>query len=362
VAKKLSTDLVLLAVTVALLGFGLVMVWSASSALAQERHGSPYYFLVKQVAWSVLGLAAMVAALRLDYRTLRRPGVVYSLLLAATLLLVAVLFLRPVNETHRWIRLGALSFQPAELAKLAIVVYLAYHVERRADRVNELTTLFPALLLVGWLGFLILIQPDLGTAFCLVLTTAVLLYVAGVRLKYFAALAVPAVVVLYAAVMSVPWRRVRVTSFINPWSDPQGAGYQVIQSLIAVGTGGITGVGVMEGRQKLFYLPYPYSDFIFAVIGEELGMIGALAVVAAFVLLLWRGLKAAWGAPDDFGRFLAAGVTLSIVFQALVNVSVVLGLLPTKGIPLPFISAGGSSLVFALFGVGLVANVSQHGD
>ncbi len=361
-AKKLSTDLVLLAVTVALLGFGLVMVWSASSALAQERHGSPYYFLLKQVAWGVLGLVAMVVALRLDYRTLRRPGVVYSLLLAATLLLVVVLFLRPVNDTHRWLRLGALSFQPAELAKLALVVYLAYHVERRADRVNELTTLFPALLLVGWLGFLILIQPDLGTAFCLVLTAGVLLYVAGVRLKYFAALAIPALVVLYAAVMSVPWRRVRVTSFINPWSDPQGAGYQVIQSLIAVGTGGITGVGVMEGRQKLFYLPYPYSDFIFAVIGEELGMIGAVAVVAAFVLLLWRGLKAAWGAPDDFGRFLAAGVTLSIVFQALVNVSVVLGLLPTKGIPLPFISAGGSSLVFALFGVGLVANVSQHGD
>jgi cell division protein FtsW len=362
VAKKLSTDLVLLAVTVALLGFGLVMVWSASSALAQERHGSPYHFLLKQIAWSALGLVGMVAALRLDYRTLRRPGVVYSLLLASTLLLVAVLFLRPVNETHRWIRLGVLSFQPAELAKLALVVYLAYHVERRAERVNEPTALLPALLLVGWLGFLILIQPDLGTAFCLVLTSAVLLYVAGVRLKYFAALAIPAVVVLYAAVMSVPWRRVRVTSFIDPWSDPQGAGYQVIQSLIAVGTGGVTGVGLMEGKQKLFYLPYPYSDFIFAVIGEELGMIGALAVVAAFVVLLWRGLKAAWGAPDDFGRFLAAGVTLSIVLQALVNVSVVLGILPTKGIPLPFISAGGSSLVFALFGVGLVANVSQHGD
>jgi cell division protein FtsW len=160
----------------------------------------------------------------------------------------------------------------------------------------------------------------------------------------------------------VPWRRVRLTTFFDPWTDPHGAGYQVIQSLIAVGTGGVTGVGLMEGRQKLFYLPYPYSDFIFAVIGEELGLLGALAVVAAFVVLLWRGLRAAWGAPDDFGRFLAAGLTLSIVFQALINVSVVLGLLPTKGIPLPFISAGGSSLVFALTGVGLVANVSQHSD
>jgi cell division protein FtsW len=362
VAKKLHTDLLLLAVTMALLGLGLVMVWSASSALAQERHGSPYYFLLKQIAWSALGLAGMVAALRLDYRTLRRPSVVYSLLLLSTLLLIAVLFLKPVNETHRWIRLGALSFQPAELAKLAIVLFLAYHVERRAERVNELVTLFPALLLLGWFGFLILIQPDLGTAFCLVLTGAVMLYVAGVRLRYFAGLAIPASVVLYAAVMSVPWRRVRLTTFFDPWTDPHGAGYQVIQSLIAVGTGGLTGVGLMEGRQKLFYLPYPYSDFIFAVIGEELGLLGALAVVAAFIVLLWRGLKAAWGAPDDFGRFLAAGLTLSIVFQGLINVSVVLGLLPTKGIPLPFISAGGSSLVFALAGVGLVANVSQHSD
>jgi cell division protein FtsW len=362
VAKKLSTDLLLLAVTMALLGLGLVTVWSASSALAQERHGSPYYFLVKQIAWSALGLAGMVAALRLDYRTLRRPAVVYSLLLLSTLLLIAVLFLRPVNDTHRWIRLGALSFQPAELAKLTIVLFLAYHVERRAERVNEPVTLFPALLLLGWFGFLILIQPDLGTAFCLVLTGAVMLYAAGVRLRYFAGLAIPASVVLYAAVVSVPWRRVRLTTFFDPWTDPHGAGYQVIQSLIAVGTGGVTGVGLMEGRQKLFYLPYPYSDFIFAVIGEELGLLGALAVVAAFVVLLWRGLRAAWGAPDDFGRFLAAGLTLSIVFQALINVSVVLGLLPTKGIPLPFISAGGSSLVFALTGVGLVANVSQHSD
>jgi cell division protein FtsW len=182
VAKKLNTDLLLLGVTVALLGFGLVMVWSASSALAQERHGTPYYFLLKQVAWSILGLAGMVAALRLDYRTLRRPGVVYTLLIASTVLLIGVLFLSPVNETHRWIRMGALSFQPAELAKLAMVLFLAYHVERRAERVNELTTMFPALLLLGWFGFLILIQPDLGTAFCLVLTGAVMLYVAGVRL------------------------------------------------------------------------------------------------------------------------------------------------------------------------------------
>jgi cell division protein FtsW len=361
-AKKLSTDLTLLAVTVALLGFGLLMVWSSSSALAQERHGSPYYFLLKQAAWGVIGLGAMVAALRIDYRVLRRPGVVYSVLAAATLCLIVVLFLEPVNDTHRWIRAGALSFQPAELAKLGIVLFLAYHIERRADRVNEFQTLFPALLLLGWFGFLVFIQPDLGTAFTLVLTGGVMLYIAGVRLRYFALLALPAAAVLYQAIMTVAWRRGRILSFLDPWSDRQGAGYQVIQSLIAVGSGGVTGVGLMEGTQKLFYLPYPYSDFIYAVIGEELGMIGALAVLLAFVILLWRGLRAAWSAPDDFGRFLAAGLTLSIVLQAFINISVTLGLLPTKGIPLPFISAGGSSLLFALIGVGLIANVSQHAD
>ncbi len=361
-AKKLSTDLTLLAVALGLMFFGTVMVWSASSALAQERHGNAYYFALKQGLWGLIGIGGMVAALRLDYRALRRPVVVYSLLAASTLLLIAVLFLRPVNETHRWIRLGALSFQPAELAKLSIVLFLAYFVERRGERMNDFLQLFPALLLVAWLGFLVLIQPDLGTAFCLVLTGGVMLFVAGVRLRYFAVLAIPALAVLYVAIASVPWRRGRLVTFLNPWADPQGAGYQVIQSLIAVGTGGVTGVGLMEGRQKLFYLPYPYSDFIFAVIGEELGMLGAMAVVLAFVVLLWRGLRAAWGAPDEFGRFLAVGITLSIVFQALINVSVTLGLLPTKGIPLPFISAGGSSLVFALVGIGLVANVSQHAD
>ncbi len=361
-AKKLSADLTLLAVTVALMGFGMVMVWSASSVLAQDRHGSPYYFLVKQALWGVVGVGGMVAALHVDYRKLRRPAVVYSLIAISTLLLIGVLFLGPVNETHRWIRLGALSFQPAELAKLTIVLFLAYHIERRAERVNEFVLLFPALLLLGWFGFLVLIQPDLGTALCLVLTGAVMLFVAGVRLRYFLVLAIPCLTVLYAAIVSVPWRSRRLSTFLDPWSDPQGAGYQVIQSLIAVGTGGVTGVGLMEGRQKLFFLPYPYSDFIFAVIGEELGMVGALAVVLAFVVLLWRGLRAAWSAPDEFGRFLAAGLTLSIVFQALINVSVTLGLLPTKGIPLPFISAGGSALVFGLVGIGLVANVSQHAD
>lgn len=362
-AKKLQSDQALFAVTAALLGLGLVMVWSASSALAQENYGSPHYFLVKQAAWCALGLLAMATAMRTDYRKLRDPRFVYGALIVTTLLLVLVLFLKPVNDAHRWIRLGSLSFQPAELAKLVVILFLAYHLERRADRVNEfLPSLFPALLMLGWLAFLIYIQPDLGTAATIVAVGGVMLFVSGVRLRYFAALALPGAYLMYRAVMVAAYRRDRIEAFLNPWSDARGAGYQLIQSLIAVGTGGVTGVGLMEGRQKLFYLPYPYSDFIYAVIGEELGLLGAAAVVAAFVLFLWRGVRAAWKAPDRFGTLLAAGLTLAVVLQAFVNVSVVLGLLPTKGIPLPFVSAGGSSLLLTLLAVGVVLNISQHGD
>jgi cell division protein FtsW len=362
-AKKLSSDSTLLAVTLALLGAGLVMVWSSSSALAQEQHGSANHFLLRQAAWACLGLGAMVAAMRFDYRKLRHPAVVYGTVAVTTLLLILVLFLSPVNETHRWIRLGGLSFQPAELAKIATILFMAYHLERRGERINEfLPSLFPVLLLLGWFAFLIFNQPDLGSAATVVLIGCVMLFLAGVRVRYFAALSVLALPLLYQAIMMAAYRRDRLAVYLNPWSDSRGSGYQIIQSLIAVGTGGLTGVGLMEGRQKLFYLPYPYSDFIFAVIGEELGLLGACAVVAAFILLLWRGMRAAWRAPNPFGMFLAAGLTLAIVIQAFINVSVVLGLVPTKGIPLPFISAGGSSLFFTLLSVGLVLNVSQHAD
>ncbi|HVR71154.1 MAG TPA: putative lipid II flippase FtsW [Vicinamibacteria bacterium] len=362
-AKKLASDSVLFAVSVMLMGLGLVVVWSASSALAREAHGNAYHFLVRQIVWAVLGLVGMAAAMRLDYRKLRQPAVVYAMVVGTTLLLILALFMSPVNDTHRWIRLGALSFQPSELAKPAIILFLAYHLERRGDRVNEfLPSLFPAFLLLGWFAFLIYIQPDLGTAATLALIGCVMLFLAGVRLRYFAALAVPGLAVLYQAVMVAAYRRDRIEAFLNPYSDPRGSGYQIIQSLIAVGTGGVTGAGLMEGRQKLFYLPYPYSDFIFAVIGEELGLIGAAAVVAGFVLFLWRGIRAARRAPDDFGMYLAAGLTLAIVLQAFINLSVVLGLLPAKGIPLPFISAGGTSLVLSLLSLGVVLNVSQHAD
>ena len=361
-AKKLQSDSTLFAVTAALLGTGLVIVWSASSVLAQELKGNAYHFLVRQVVWACLGAAVMIAAMRLDYRKLRHPAVVYTAVVATTLLLILVLFLRPVNDTHRWIRLGELSFQPAELAKITAILFLAYHLERKQDRINEfLPSIFPVVLLLGWFAFLIFIQPDLGSAALIVSVGGVMLYMAGVRLRYFAALGALAPFVLYHAVMGAAYRRDRIEAYLNPWSDARGTGYQVIQSLIAVGTGGLDGVGLMEGRQKLFYLPYPYSDFIYAVIGEELGLLGATAVVLAFLVLLWRGLRTAWRAPDSFGTFLAAGLTLAIVMQAFLNVSVVLGLLPTKGIPLPFISYGGSSLVVTLCACGVLLNISQHG-
>ncbi len=362
-AKKLSSDLTLFTVTAALLGLGLVMVWSASSALAQERHGSAYFFLIKQAAWAAIGLGALATALRMDYRRLRAPALVYSVVILSTLLLILVLFLKPVNDTHRWIRLGALSFQPAELAKLAVILFLAYHIERRGERVNEfLPSLFPALLLLGWFAFLVYIQPDLGTAATIVATAGVMLYLAGVRLRYFAALAVPGSVLLYQAVMTVAYRRDRIEVFLNPWTDARGAGYQIIQSLIAVGTGGITGVGLMEGRQKLFYLPYPYSDFIFAVIGEELGLIGVSLVMLAYCALAYAGLRLALSCRDPFGKRLAAGITALITGQAAINLAAVLGLAPLTGIPLPFVSYGGSSLVIALLSVGILLNIARgHG-
>jgi cell division protein FtsW len=362
-AKKLSTDRALFATCLALLGLGLVMVWSASSALAYEKHGSPYHLLVRQSVCAAIGLAGLFACMRLDYRKLNRPQVVYSLILVATLLLVAVLFLPAVNDARRWVRLAGLSFQPSELAKFATVLFIAYHVDRKGDRINELvTSVIPATLLLGWFAYLISIEPDLGTAATVVVVGGVMLYMAGLRPRYFAVFGLGALVLLGRAIYVMAYRRERIEAFLNPFADARGSGYQIIQSLIAVGTGGVTGVGLMDGRQKLSYLPYPSSDFIYAVIGEELGLVGALAVVAAFLLFLWRGMRAALHAPDRFGMYLAGGITGAIVIQALTNVSVVLGLLPTKGIPLPFISAGGSALILTLLATGIVLSVSQHAD
>jgi cell division protein FtsW len=339
------------------------MVYSASAVVAGVENKSQYHYVVRQGAWTLVGLGAMLAGMRLDYTRLKSPAVVYGLLALTIVLLVAVFAFPPINGARRWIRFAGFSAQPSELAKLALVVFLARLLERRAGEEGSFARTFaPAAAVAGLLALLVVAEPDLGTAMMLVVIAAAMLYTAGARVSHLALAAAPALVGLAALLIFVPWRLKRLVTFLDPWADPQGAGYQVVQSLLAVGSGGVHGLGFTEGRQKMFFLPFAHSDFIFAVVGEELGLFGGLGVIALFGLLLWRGLRAALGAPDRFGMLLGVGVVTGIVAQALFNISVVLALLPTKGIPLPFISSGGSSLVPTLFAVGVLLNISQHAN
>lgn len=362
-AKRLHSDRILFLTALALVAFGLVMVFSASAVLSDEQYGNAYVFLLRQIAWAAAGLVAMLVAMRIDYHRYRHPAFIFLSLSVSLALLVAVLFFDRSHNTHRWFRFGPISFQPSELAKPVLILFLAWFLERRKTSVNDLLhTLVPAMAVVVAAAGLILKEPDLGTAFTVLFVAGALLFLAGVRLRYFAAPAFAIVPAFYFLVMRVPYRWKRVEAFLDPYADPQGKGFHMIQSLIAVGSGGVTGLGLMEGRQKLFYLPAPHTDFIFANVAEELGLIGAMALVLAFGVVLWRGMRASLRAPDLFGRYLAAGITMMIVGQALINISVVLGMMPTKGIPLPFISSGGSSLLFNLAAMGLLLNVTQHAD
>jgi len=360
-AKKLSVDGVLFAVTMGLLFFGLVMLYSASAVVADAAHRSSYFFLIKQVLWATIGLLVMFVFMKLDYRRLRRPVLVYGFLFLSVAFLIAVLFSPPLKNAHRWIRLGLLSFQPSEVAKLSLVLAVAYFLDQKRERIDDFFAgLFLPLVVTVSLAFLVLIEPDFGTAACLLFVGFCLFFVAGSPFRYLMGLAAAAAPLMYFLIIRVDYRRDRLLTFIDPFEDPLGRGFQIIQSLIAVGTGGIMGVGFMRSRQKMFYLPEPHTDFIFSVIGEELGLIGAIALLGAFVVVLWRGVVIARRAPDFFGTLLASGLTALIVGQALMNLSVSLGLLPTTGIPLPFISAGGSSLVTSLAAVGLLLGISQH--
>jgi cell division protein FtsW len=276
-------------------------------------------------------------------------------------LLVAVFAFPPINGARRWIRFAGMSMQPSEISKLALAIFLARFLERRAGREGEFWgTFVPCVALTGLLAVLVVAEPDLGTAMMLAVVCAVVLFTAGARLKHMALAAAPALVGVAGLLIFVPFRMRRMTAFLDPWADPQGTSYQVVQSLLAVGSGGVDGLGFTQGRQKMFFLPFAHSDFIFAVVGEELGLLGGLAVIALFGLLLWRGMRAVMRAPDRFGMLLGIGIVTGIVAQALFNMSVVLALLPTKGIPLPFISYGGSSLVPTLFAVGVLLNISQQ--
>jgi len=360
-ARQLESDRVLFAAVVVLVLFGALMVFSASAVLASQRFGSSYYFLLRQLVWAGIGLAVMVGAMHLNYRRLANPRVIFPALGLQFILLVVVLFADRSHNAHRWLHVGAANFQPSELSKIVLVVFLAYFLRLRQGVVNDWKyTLLPIGLVSGVSMALVVAEPDLGTSLALVLIVAAMLFAAGLRLVYFACGTLAAVPVLYLLVFHSGYRYRRWLAFLDPYSDPLGKGFQIIQSFIAVGTGGIGGMGLMEGKQKLFYLPEPHTDFIFAVVSEELGFIGALLVLGLFAVILWRGLRAASGCADEFGRLLAVGLTVMLVGQALVNVSVVLGLLPTKGIPLPFISYGGSSLLMSLTAVGILLNISQH--
>lgn len=359
--KRLKYDESLFAATIALALFGVVMVYSASAFVAMKESGSMYGYFVRQAAWTVIGFAAMLAGMRIDYRVWRASRIVYPLLGVVVLMLVVVFVFPAINGAHRWIRFGGMSLQPSELSKLALVLFLARFLERRAGEEHDfLRTLAPAISVTGFLIILIVAEPDLGTALILAVGCAAMLFASGARLLHLGLLAMPAIVGVGALLMFVPWRLRRMTSFLDPWADPQGAGYQVTQSLIAVGSGGVSGLGFAEGRQKMFFLPFAHSDFIYAVIGEELGTVGGLAVIALFGVLLWRGVSVSLRAPERFGMLLGLGIVMMIVTQALFNMSVTLSMLPTKGIPLPFISYGGSSLVPTLFSIGILLNISQH--
>ena len=360
-AKRYSTDRILFAVTLSLVFFGLVMVFSSSALLAADQYGSPYIFLVRQMAWAGLGIAAMLLLMRLDYRHLRHPAVIFPGIFFTFVLLAAVLMTDAHQQTNRWLRWGSFSLQPSEFAKLMLVLFLAYFLEKRHQYINDFTrTLLPALALVGLVVGLILREPDLGTPIVIVLIAAMMFFLAGLHLRYFAYLLLASLPALYLLIFQVGYRRNRILAFLDPYADPQGSGFQVIQSFIAVGTGGLAGLGLMNGKQKLFFLPAPHTDFIFAVTAEELGLAGAALLLGLFALYFWRGWRASLLAPDDFGRYLAAGLTFMVVGQALVNISVVLGLIPPKGIPLPFISYGGSSLFFSMVATGILLNITQH--
>ena len=360
-ARKLQSDKWLFMATFALICVSVVMVYSASALVAFERFQQPYLFVTKQAMWAGLGVALLSIVMRVDYRTYRNETLIWAMLAVVAVLLVAVLFSRPINNTRRWFGIGGFGIQPSELAKLAVVFFTAMILERRMHRVNEVSySLLPIAIIVGVACGLIMAQPDFGTALSLVAIAGVMIFAAGLSYRYLIGTALVMAPILYVILMSADYRRRRLFAFLDPWADPLGDCFQIIQSLIAVGTGGLFGRGLMDGVQKLFYLPEPHTDFIYAVISEEFGLLGATVILVCFCIIAWRGFRAATLAPDGFGAFLALGLTVMIVAQAFVNMSVVLGLLPTKGIPLPLVSAGGSSLLINLLGIGVLLNISQH--
>ena len=375
-AQRLKTDWILFFTVVAMVAFGVVMVTSASSVMAEIRYDNAWLFVAKQAGWGVASFIVLMQFKKMDYRRFNAPIWAFAPL-GVILCLLTITY--AVGRRHRWLAFGPISLQPSELAKPALIIFLAYFISLRLRAINDRHTLGPALIALGMLGLLV-IGPDLGTAVVLVATAVTLFYIAGLDRKYLAMGLAAGALIGCLAILAKPYRLARVVTYIDSdYSlidkiDSSGKikayvqsslaardpAYQPKQSRIAVGSGGVLGLGLMEGKQKLLYLPEAHTDYIYAVVGEELGLWGSTGVLAGFFVILWRGLRLFWLAPDHFGRYLALGVTVSIVVQALINISVVLDIGPTKGIPLPMISYGGSSLLGTLTSLGLLLSVSEH--
>ena len=345
-----------------LTGFGLVAVYSASAVVGMERHQDAYFFLRRQAVYAALGLGAMLIMMQADYRQLQkwtRVCFLVTLILLALVLMPALT--KEVGGARRWLQLGHLAFQPAEFGKLSLILYLAQRLATRRIRHGHLTDQYlPLAVLIGTLFLLTLLQPDLGTAVALTGIAATMLFVGGVPLRYLLGSLLALLPFLYLALVHVGFRWRRLLAFWDPWSSRSDAGFQIVQSLLALGNGGLLGVGPGAGKQKLFFLPEAHTDFIFAVIGEELGFVGCALVLSLFGVLLWSGMSVAWRADDLFSRYLACGITSMILLQAVMNAAVVVGFLPTKGLPLPFVSLGGSSLVVTLLGIGMLLGISAR--
>jgi cell division protein FtsW len=354
----------LFTVTFILICIGIVMIYSASSIYAWERYKDGFFFLRRHVSFLIIGAFLAFLVMCIDYKILRRWSRLLILLSVLLLLLVLVPGIgREVAGARRWFRFKFISFQPSELATLSVIIYVADFIARK----REILRLFfkgflPPVLIMGFVSLLILVQPDLGTTVALGVVVFIMLFIAGVRPVYLLSMILASLPLFYILIFSVPYRRMRIMAFLNPWLDPKGSGFQIIQSQIALGSGGIFGVGLGHSRQKLFYLPAAHTDFIFSIIGEELGFLGTVGVIILFIIFIQQGLKIIKNAPDRFGSFLSLGLVLMICLKAIINIGVSCALLPTKGLPLPFISYGGSSFIFDMVSVGLLINIARTGE
>jgi cell division protein FtsW len=361
--KKATPDFLLIVATLLLLTVGMIMVYSASSIWATYKmNGDSFFFVKRQLLFAGLGIIAMFFIMNVDYWVWRKHAKLMLLACFVLLLLVLIPGVGLVRGGARsWIGIGAFSIQPSEFMKFAMISFIAKYLAENQKKITSFKQgLLPSLSLIFFAFGLIMLQPDLGTGTVMLGTCIVIIFVAGARIMHFAVLGAIGVAGFIGLIISAPYRMKRITSFLDPWSDALGSGFQIIQSLLAIGPGGLFGVGLGESRQKFLYLPEPQTDFIFAILAEELGFIGGSFVLVLFSILLWRGIRIALGAPDLYGTFLAVGIIAMIAIQVMINIGVVTGLMPVTGITLPFLSYGGSSLTLMLVAVGVLLNISRH--